>query len=99
MDILMVLMGWLAHHLKVLMEMNKSGCYQSPLNYIKTRPYKFALSVVGTVMGMIFAAYTLHPEINPSITNGVYLAILGGIGFMGDAVADKFGSMAAKKMQ
>ena len=99
MDIVMVIMGWLAHHLKVLMNMGQEGKLISPVTYIKQRPYKFILSIVGTVMGTIFLSYTAHPSINPTVTDGVYLALLAGVGFLGDMVADKFGSMAAKRMQ
>lgn len=99
MDILMVLMGWLAHHLKVLIQMSQNkGVVVNPITYIKARPFKFALSIVGTTMGTIFVAFTMHPELNPSVTYGVYLAALAGVGVMGDLVADKFGSLAAKRM-
>ncbi len=105
MDLLLVILGWTAHHLKVLKQIHtETGVILMPSSYIKKRPFKFILSIVGTTMGVIFVMFTLHPDIqtlvsDPAVADGIYLGAMGGVGVLGDLVADKFGSMAAKKLK
>ena len=105
MDIIMVVMGWLAHHLKVLKEIREgTGEVWHPVKYIQKRPYAFFLSIVGTTIGANYVMVILDPSTQELIQNkqlalGVYYAAMAGVGVMGDMVADKFSSFAAKKLE
>ena len=88
----MVFMGWLAHHASLLYRINKeTGEVLSPLKYIKTRPYKFSLSIFGTIMGTILVVSKLQGG-----DEFTYLAALAGVGFACDMVADQLGKAAFK---
>ncbi|MDH5183632.1 MAG: hypothetical protein OEX12_07030 [Gammaproteobacteria bacterium] len=97
MDLIMVLMGWLAHHATLLYRINtETGKILSPKKYIKTRPYKFALSIFGTVMGTIIIVAKFQDS---GIDDATYLMMLAGVGFGCDMVADQLGKFTFSKMK
>ncbi len=88
-QILMCFLGWASHHLSVLAEMSQSaGEIISPVAYAKRRPYKLALSIIGTVIG-----YAILYEL------GEVTALTAiGVGYMADSSVDRFGKITARKL-
>lgn len=95
MDLLMVIMGWLAHHLSLLYRIhNETGNIIYPIAYVKSRPYKFILSIIGTIMGTIIVVAQFESSENYAL----YLTMLAGVGFACDGIADQIGKMVFNRL-
>jgi hypothetical protein len=81
----MLILGLLTHFLMILSEMStaRKGMV-TPWGYLKERPYKAALSVIGSVV-----AYSLlDPEVEPYVVFGA--------GYMANDALDRLGTITNK---
>lgn len=97
-DITMVVIGWMLHHVKVLIDIRKgTGELWLPSAYIKNRPWAFIGSILGTVAGAILTITLYEPQIavnfdGDSMKKFTYLVNLFAVGLLGDMIADKISS-------
>ena len=74
MEILMVILGWLSFHCLVMIEISNAGGSNNPITYLKNRPIKVTLSVLGAILGYFITKATLPIETAESL---VILAYAG----------------------
>lgn len=78
------LCGWLGHHLSILAQMSQDrGAVVTPACYVRERPYRFALSVVGTLAG--FGVLAVEGQL--SALDAV------GVGWVADSVFHRAGKL------
>lgn len=83
-------LGLIAHQLSILAEMSQAdGKMITPLAYIKRRPYKFSLSVIGAIVGYVVLLQL--GELTPITAFGV--------GYIANDSIDRVGKITAVKMQ
>lgn len=83
-------LGLLAHQMMILAEMSQaSGQVIWPQDYIRKRPYKFGLSIIGTIVG--YAALMDSGQIT-SLT-------AFGVGVVANDIIDRIGKITAAKIQ
>ncbi len=82
-------LGLLAHLLAVLAEMSHAaGKIVTPLEYIKKRPYKLSLAIIGAIVG--YAALEQMGELTQLTAFG--------IGYMANDSIDRMGKITASRM-
>jgi hypothetical protein len=83
----MLLLGLLTHFLMILSEMSTARkAIVTPLGYLKEKPYKAALSVIGSIV-----AYSLLPiDAEPYVVFGA--------GYMANDALDRLGTITNKSM-
>lgn len=65
------------------------GSLVSPVRYVRERPYRFALSVIGSVVGFVFL-----------LDLGELTKLTAfGIAYVGDSVAHRAGAIAQEKLR
>lgn len=84
----MLILGLLTHFLMILSEMSTARkALVTPLGYLKEKPYKAALSVIGSIV-----AYSLLPsEVEPYVVFGA--------GYMANDALDRLGTITNKAQQ
>jgi uncharacterized membrane protein YkvA (DUF1232 family) len=83
----MLILGLLTHFLMILSEMSTARkVVVTPWGYLKEKPYKAALSVIGSIV-----AYSLLPE-------NAEPYIVFGAGYMANDALDRIGTIANKSM-
>ena len=92
MDIFMVIIGLLAYHCKVMIDQHNADISKNPIKYIKARPVKVVLSVLGAVAGYFITKEGLPHTINGGVALVAYLTA----GLVPYAIFDKYGKTASK---
>lgn len=83
-------LGLIAHQLTILAEMSQAhGSLVTPYDYIKKRPYKFSLSVIGAIVG-----YMVLQQMGE-----LTLLTAFGVGYIANDSIDRAGKLTAAKMQ
>ena len=83
----MLILGLLTHFFMILSEMSSARkSLVTPWGYVKERPYKAALSVIGSIV-----AYSLLPE-------GAEPYVVFGAGYMANDALDRLGTITNKSM-
>lgn len=83
----MLILGLLTHFLMILSEMSTARkTVVTPLGYLKEKPYKAALSVIGSIV-----AYSL---LDPDVESYVVF----GAGYMANDALDRIGTITNKSM-
>lgn len=87
---LLCFLGLLTHQLTILAEMSQArGVRVSPFDYMRERPYKLSLSIIGAVIGYIVLQQSGELTLITSY----------GIGYMANDSIDRVGKMTSMKMQ
>ena len=90
MEALMCTLGLMTHQIAILAEMSQArGCTVWPQDYVKDRPYKFALAVIGAMVGYIIL-YELEQ---------LTMLTAFGIGAAANDSIDRAGSMSVSKIK
>jgi len=95
---LVVILGWLLHHAKVLMQIKaNTNEIWWPHRYIRERPYKLAISILGTSLAtiMVYVIFK-RPEPMAHETYISYIISYIAAGYLGDAMVDKLISTYSK---
>ena len=83
-------LGLLTHQIGILAEMSQArGVRVSPFDYIRERPYKLSLSIIGAIIGYIVLQQS----------GELTLITAYGIGYMANDSIDRVGKMATMKSQ
>lgn len=87
---LLCVLGLLTHQLSILAEMSQAkGRRVGPIEYIRERPYKLSLSIIGAVIGYIILAQV----------GELTLLTAYGVGYMANDSIDRAGKIASMRMQ
>ena len=74
MEALFVILGWLSFHCLVMIEINSNGGSNNPITYLKSRPIKVTLSVLGAILGYFVTQATIPTETSESLVILAYAA-------------------------
>lgn len=87
---LLCILGLLTHQLTILAEMSQARNKRvTPFDYMRERPYKLSLSIIGAVIGYIVL----------SQMGELTLITAYGVGYMANDSIDRVGKITAMKIQ
>ena len=75
MEILYVVLGWLSFHCLVMIEIHNDGGSNNPFLYLKNRPLKVVLSLLGAVLGYLLTDATLPSDTAPALVILAYAGV------------------------
>jgi len=88
----MLILGILTHFAFELGEITaRSGVVANPLDYVKQRPYRTFLSIVGALLGYALLLDTIPPQ---TISEYRMAAMTFGVGFLADSSIKSVSNMA-----
>ena len=93
-----VILGLLMHILGDMAEISTTqGKPIHPIQFLKTRPYRIALSVIGAIMGYLIFMNDLQKQIDAELYQTAYATAVG-IGYAADSLINKAANIAKNRM-
>lgn len=97
--IALVVLGFLSHLIGDLAEEStKAGETVKPIAFIKARPYRILMSIIGSSVGFLIVMVDLDKQLTAELYSTAYTMAFG-IGYASDSVINKIATIATNKME
>lgn len=97
--IALVVLGFLAHLVGDLAEEStKVGETIKPIAFLKSRPYRILVSIIGSSVGYLVVMVDLDKQLVAELYSTAYTMAFG-IGYASDSLINKMANIASNKME
>jgi len=96
--IILCILGLLTHVLGDLIEASQAkGSPVSCVTFLKSRPYRTLMSIIGTTLGFLMLMHDLQVQVTAELYQSAY-ATSFGIGYAADSLINKAANIAQQKV-